>query len=122
MLSDEQQAQVRLYLGYSDSSRGGGPSDLSSAMTGLSTAGEAVVVGLLTQLANLDAMLTGAWSRQKVVRAEEVTLAGEDELRALRNEGRRLVSRLAATLGVAVLANPFATHTGGAAGVARRGA
>lgn len=120
-LTDDQRAQARLYLGYSDASRGD-PGALEGALSGLSAAAEPIVAGLLTALASIDAKLTGSWDRQKVLRAEEVTLAGEGELRALRGEGSRLVRRLAATLGVPVASDPFRTHTGDASGVARRGA
>lgn len=119
-LTDTQKAAVRLYLGYPDGSRGG-PGDLERAMDGLSAAGQTVVEGLLTSLAAIDTKLSSSWDRQKVTRAEEITFAGPEELRALRGEGGRVASRLAAALGVPIASNPFAMQ-GSPSGVARRGA
>lgn len=120
MLSLEQQAQIRLYLGYSDASRGSGGSDLDRAMTSLSTAAEGLVSGTLASLTALDTRLSGAWDRQAVTRAEEVEMAGPGELRALRSEGRRLVRRLASMLGVVVMNDVF-SDGGGVGGPCRRG-
>lgn len=120
MLTDTQKAQVRLFLGYSDASRGG-PGDLERALVSLSAAAETQVSGLLTQLASIDEKLASSWDRQKVIKAEDVTLAGEGELRALRSEGARLVRRLAIICGVPIGENPFQTSTI-SSGIARRGA
>lgn len=119
-LSSAQKASVRLYLGYSDGSRGGGGSDLEGAMDGLSSDAETLVTTRLTSIASIETKLSSSWDRQKVVKAEEVTLAGEGELRALRSEGRRLVAQLAAILGVPVLIDVF-SGAGAASGPTGRG-
>jgi len=118
-LTDTQKASARLYLGYSDRYRD--DHQLEDALDNLTDEGETVVGDLLTSLGTIDTTLTSSWSRQKVLRAEEITLAGAGELRALRAEGRRLVRRLAATLGVPVVADAFGGG-GSTSGVARRGA
>lgn len=98
-LTDAQKAQARRYCGFADVNR---QYDLSleGAMGALSAEGEALVVDLLGQLATLQTKLASSWDRQKVLRAEEVTLAGGDEIRALRAEGNRLAGDLAAALQV----------------------
>ncbi len=118
-LTDTQKAEVRLYLGYSDASRGG-PGDLERALVSLSTPAETQVAALLTSLAGIDTRLAASWDRQKVLKAEDVVLAGEGELRALRGEGSRLVRRLATILGVPVGESPFQSSM--SSGIARRGA
>ncbi len=119
-LTDAQKSSVRLYLGYSDGSTGGSPSALDRGMESLSASAEAQVTSVLTRLATVETTLTAGWDRMKVVKAEEVTLAGEDELRALRNEGRRLVRHLSIILGVQVAHDAFAVG-GAAAGCCGRG-
>lgn len=112
-LTTTQKAQIRRYLGFPDVNR---QSDqrLESAMDVLSAEGETFVGGLLTQLATVETMLTDSWGRQKVVRAEEVTLAGDGEIRALRAEGARLAADLAVALDVTPRRAPFTSSAGSA--------
>jgi len=118
-LTDTQKSQIRLYLGYPDVNRMAHHS-LEGAMDAISTEGEDRIGDLLTNLAAIDADLAGSWDRQKVKKAEEVTLAGFDEIGALRSEGRRLAQDLANLLDVPPRRLPFGTSGGG--GVCRRGA
>lgn len=118
-LTDTQKASVRRFLGFPDGNRLA-RSSLEGAMDSLSAEGEVVVEAILDQLATINSTLAGSWSRQKVLRAEEVTLAGAEEIRALRAEGRRLANELAALLGVTILVDVFSG--GSSSGVARRGA
>jgi len=100
-LSDANKAKVRRYLGYPDVNRETYHA-LEGALVALSSDGEDVAGGLLTSLDTCHAALQDSWSRQKVVRAEEVTLAGPDEIRALRAEGRRLSAELASLFDVPI--------------------
>ena len=115
-LTDAQKAQVRRFLGYPDVNR---DSALDHAMDALSAEGESLVGDLLTSLATVQATLEAAWDRQKVLKAEEVTLAGDAEIRALRLEGGRLAADLAAVLDVPMRRDPFRGPS--AAGIAARG-
>lgn len=118
-LTATQKATVRTYLGFSDISGTQVSSRLESAFLSLSAEGETLIVGLLTQLASVETILSQSWTRQAAIRAEEVTLAGLGEITALRTEGDRLVHRLASILGVQPLSSPF---SGGAfSGRAGRG-
>ncbi len=111
-----QEAGIRRWLGVSDVDR---DANLDRNIAGLSAAGEAVAVTVLGRLDTIDTTLASSWGRQKVVRAEEVTLAGEGEIRALRSEGRRLVGELASLLAFQPRRDLFAS--GSDAGIARRG-
>lgn len=106
-LSDADKASVRRYLGYPDVNRLANPG-VEGAMVAISAEGEAIVSDLLTQVGEIDAQLRTSWSRQKVKKAEDVVLAGWDEIDALRQEGRRLVAELAALLDVSPLRDVFA--------------
>lgn len=117
-LTDDQKAAVRRYLGYPDVNRAL-HHDLEGAMTAISAEGAAQVAGILTRLDTIEDTLESSWSRQKVVRAEEITLAGDGEIRALRAEGRRLVYQLAAVLDVHPRRDMFGG--GPASGPLRRG-
>ena len=103
-LSAANKAKVRRYLGYPDVNRRNFY-ELEGALVAVSAEAESIVTGLLTSLDTAHAALESAWSRQKVIRAEDVTLAGGDELRALRAEGRRLSGELASVLDVQILRN-----------------
>lgn len=118
-LTASQKAKVRRYLGFPDVNHLGHHS-LEGAMTSLSTEGETEVVDCLTKLATVDTNLTSSWDRQKALKAEEVTLAADGEIRAHRAEGRRLVGTLAAILDVQPHRDVFGSP-GGGAGVAGRG-
>lgn len=116
-LTDAQKAAVRRYLGYPDVNRQS-HHELEGALTSLSAEGETLVGGILTELATIQTTLQASWGRQKVTRAEEITLAGGDEIRALRAEGDRLVGDLGTILDVKPRRMPF---TGGIVGVIQRG-
>lgn len=107
-LTDVQKAQVRRYLGYPDVNRSvPGSASVEGVMGALSIEGEAFVVELLGQLAAIQSKLTAAHGRQSVAKAEDVTMAGGEEIRVLRAEGSRLVGDLATCLSVSVRRNPF---------------
>jgi hypothetical protein len=116
-LTDAQKAKVRRYLGFPDINRQG-HANLEGAMTALSAEGEVEVEAVLANLATIETTLEGSWGRQKVVRAEEVTLAGADEIRSLRAEARRFVSTIAAILDVQPRRDVFG---GASTGLAHRG-
>lgn len=118
-LTDAQKAKVRRYLGFPDVNRLSFHT-IEGAMTSLSTEGETEVVDCLTKLATVEGNLASAWDRQKVIKAEEVTLAADGEIRAHRAEGRRLVCTLAAILDVQPRWDVFGSP-GGGAGIAGRG-
>lgn len=118
-LTDSQKASIRRYLGYPDINRELHRA-LEGAMDALSTEGEAQVGSLLTSIADLETLLASSWNRQKVIKAEEVTLTGFGEVQALRSEARRLCLDLAATLDVKPRRIPFSSGSGGS-GIARRG-
>ena len=117
-LSDAQKAKVRRYLGYPDVNRRLF-SDLEGALTALSADGQTEVEDLLAKIANVEGILVASQDRQKVVKAEDVILAGRDEIRALWAEGNRYALTLANILDVKLRRRPF----GGAStsGVCRRG-
>ena len=117
-LSDSQRAKVRRYLGYPDVNRRLF-SDLEGALAAVSAEGETEVTDLLTKLGNIEDTLVSAQSRQKVIKAEDVTLAGRDEIRALCSEGNRYAVTLASLLDVTPRRLPFSS--GSQSGVARRG-
>jgi len=118
-LTATQKSQIRLYLGYEDRSQGANYSLLEGVMDDLSAEAETQVGTLLTNLAAIETALAGSVSRQKVIKAEEVTLAGPQEVRTLWRMGNRLARNLATLLGVEVARIPFSS--GPASGVARRG-
>lgn len=117
-LTDEQTSKALYYLGVPDVNRSLNPA-VTGALEALTSEGEARVTSLLTSLESIDTKLGESWDRQKVIRAEEVTLAGPGEIRALRAEGRRLANRLASVLGVTITRDVFGG--GSSSGVALRG-
>lgn len=120
-LDDTQKATIRMYLGYSDPSLNASiHSEIEGAMTTVSAAGEVQIEGMLTLLDTIDTALQGSWSRQKVTQVEDIKLAGADEIRALRAEGRRLCAALGSLLGVPPRGGYF-TAGGGISGITQRG-
>jgi len=117
-LTDDQKSKIRHYLGYPDVNRRQ-HTHLESAFDALSAEGETRIGEMLVRLAALDTDLDGSWDRQKVIKAEEVTLAGFDEVRALRSEGVRICHQLGNVMDVEPRWTPF--HAGSGGGVARRG-
>lgn len=112
-LTDAQKTQVRRYLGFPDIYRAS-HQDLEGAWGALSSDGETFVGSLLTQLAAVQTALQDAWSRQKVSKAEEVTLTADGELRAMRMEGKRLALELGQVFGIAPKRDVF--QAGGGSG------
>ena len=116
-LSDTQKAKIRLYLGYSGR--------FFQVDTVLEQAMEAVtglpelqteIETLLARLAALDTKLSDAEACLKVLKAGNVELDGHRQIATLRSQGRLMVGRLAAILGVGVRHNAFsaaATAAGG---------
>ena len=120
-LDDTQKATIRMYLGYSDPSLNASiHSEIEGAMTTVSAAGEVQIEGMLTLLATIDETLQESWTRQKVTQVEDIKLAGSDEIRALRAEGRRLCAAIAALLGVRPRGGYFAGGAG-ISGITLRG-
>ena len=113
-LTTTQRAAIRRYLGFPDVNRQiFGNDALEQTFDALTPEGEVEVVALLAKLATIDATLESSWSRQKVIKAEEVTLAGDGELRALNREGARLASQLADHLGITKRRNVFSSGSRG---------
>lgn len=117
-LTATQKAEIRRFMGYSDLTQGY-YSTLEGALNALSAEAELQVATILTDLAAIEAQLRTSWSRQKVKRAEDVELAGHDELVALYREGNRLAGLLGTVTGVPVAQAPFGG--GSNAGLAGRG-
>lgn len=115
-LDADQKAEVRRYMGYSDQSAGV-YSLLEGSLASLSAAAEGQVETVLEDLAVIEEQLRTSWARQKVHVAEDVTLAGHDEIIALRKEGRRLCGVLSIITGVELgAASVFGGGTSGVAG------
>jgi hypothetical protein len=117
-LTATQKAQIRRYLGYPDANRQD-HYHLVGAMDALSAEGEVIVTALLTSLETIQTKLSQSWDRQKVHIVEDITLAGHDEIKALREEGNRLASDLGVALDTPPRRLPFSS--GGGTGVLRRG-
>lgn len=119
-LSDTEKASIRRYLGFPDSNRQLHMNTrIEGALDALSPEGEVEVRVQLVDLAAIETTLRGSWGRQKVLKAEEVTLAGDGEIRALRAEGNRITGMLADILGVTARRSVFTS--GSRSGAASRG-
>lgn len=66
-----------------------------------------LVVGWLADLAATETAIRSAWQRIKAVQVGSITLPGAGEVAVLRSEGRRVVGKLASTLGVEVRQDVF---------------
>lgn len=117
-MTDAQRVKIRTYLGYSDQSRGY-YSRLEGAIDVLIAEAEEEIICLLEDLATIETTLKASQKRQKVMQAEDVKLAGHDEIIALWKEGSRYVRRISTILGVEIKENPFSS--GSPTGVAGRG-
>jgi hypothetical protein len=108
MLTAAQKADIRYYLGYATRFHDG-DQNLESAMDAIANdpEGEALVVATITDIKAIDTKLESAWDRLKAVQVCEIKLGHKEELCALRSEGRRLVSRVAASFGVPVRHDAF---------------
>lgn len=99
-LTETQKAQVRQYLGWE---RGyDRNSKLEDKLLSLSAEEETLVAAVLTQLvahdAAIDALTSNASARLR--RVDEVEFSDRDPYEQLRDQGRRLVAKLTALLGV----------------------
>ena len=117
-LTDTQKTQIRRYLGYADRDSGL-YSALEGPMNDQTTEAETEIGVILTDLTTIETTIRSSWSRQKVLKVEDVILAGREEIGALRWEGNRLARMLAIILGIAIRHRPF--ESGSSWGVARRG-
>lgn len=77
-------------------------------MVDLSAEGEAEIVILLTDLADIEEELRKHWRSQRAKKVEDIELWGFAGIEAMRAEGLRLCLSLAAILGVDVGPTPFA--------------
>ncbi len=119
-LTDTEKASLRRVLGFSDANRQTHVNTrVEQAFTALSPEGEVEIRAQLTAVVAIEAILVTSWTRQKVIKAEEVTLAGADEIRALRSEAQRLVDMIADILGLTPFRSVFTS--GRRSGAASRG-
>lgn len=101
--TDTQKAQIRFYLGYQERFIWRLPLLETQLMDGvLSSDTEGIAISILSDLATIDTGLVDARSRLKAKKVEDIDLPGFDEIESLRDEGRRMVNRLAAIFGVDV--------------------
>ena len=115
-----QKAQIRYYLGFQDQFRDINTTLESQLDAGLSTDAETLLTaaidasppGILASLIDIDASLQNAHGRLKAKKIGSIDLPGRDEIDMLRDEGRRLVGRLAAMFGVAPKTDVFADGFG----------
>lgn len=109
-LTAAQKAEIRRYLGFSDINRVDSSfALLESAMSAVSAEGEALVVVLLGKLATIETELTNALGCLKASQVEDVRLRGPEQIRTLREEGRRLVGDLGVTLDTPPRRTPFSS-------------
>lgn len=124
-LTTTQKAQIRLYLGFSDMSRST-PTHwrLESMMLALSSEAEAAVGALLTSLATIDTAFTttaalSSAGLKSVDNGGVEWFSATSSQQSLATNGRRLVNRLALTMGVEPYADVFGSGrtTSGACGI-----
>lgn len=77
------------------------------AMDGSDSDTQALVVGLIASLVDVDAKLLDAHTRLKAKKVGSIELTLDGELMSLRSEGRRFAGRLATILGVEVQHDVF---------------
>lgn len=101
-LTDTQKAQVRQYLGcergYDRNSK------LEDKMANLSSEEETLVAAVLTRLVAIDTAIDSLTSdaSARLRRVDEVEFSDRDPFEQQRDQGRRLVARLTALLGVEI--------------------
>lgn len=103
-LTEQQRDSVRQYVGWTFRFRQT-DSQLELALNAVDqdTVVQATVVAVLASLANIDTLISAAYSRiQAKALVGEVELMESQEIAILRSEGRRFVGRLAGYLGVPV--------------------
>ena len=77
------------------------------SLDGASSDVQTVVTGLVSDLAAIDTKLIDSHSRTKVLTIGNLGLPGQNEAYILKSEGRRLVGRLAAAMGVSAIHDVF---------------
>lgn len=117
MLTDTQQTQVRFYLGHPSVFRYKNPR-LEGIWGALDADAEAIIIGILAQLAAIDAAVFGtggvigrAGEVAGVKSLEEISFAGDGDAtdKSLRRIGRALVGRLSTITGVPVQTDIFSS-------------
>lgn len=101
-------ADIRYFLGWSARFHQS-DSRLEQAMSALETEPEAetLVLAAVDSCKDIDTKLLDAHNRLKALKVGSIDLPGQLEVETLRREGRRHVSRIAATLGVEVRHDVF---------------
>lgn len=112
-LSEDEKARIRMYLGYSAQYRQT-YYVLEGAMVAIQDDSAEIVLirEMLVDLDDIDTKIRTSRGRQTVKSADNVVMAGREELKALRSEGQMVAERLARLLGVSCLGGAF-----GSAGV-----
>lgn len=107
-LTDDQQFQIRLYMGWSERFHQF-DSELEMAIAALDTKPSATtgVLALITECQRIDTALVAAEKRLKASEMGPITLNGA-EINQLRDRGRQFVGRIASILGVEVRNDVFA--------------
>ena len=102
-LTDQNKADIRYYLGYS-ARYYHTDTVLEGAMSSLESDAEAEtqVLADIVKLQALDTRIEGTYDRLKVLKVCDIQLAHKKEMCLLRSEGRRIVGRIASTIGVPV--------------------
>jgi len=99
-LTEAQKARVRAYLGWERGFELN--SKLESKLLALTAEEEALVIGVLNALAEVDAAIDAlvVERRAGVVAVDEIRFSDADPFEMYRAQGRRYVARLSAILGV----------------------
>lgn len=100
-LTAQNKADIRYYLGYS-ARYFFTDTILESAMRSIESdpEAEAQVLADVARLQALDTRIEGVYDRLKALRVCDIYVAGKKEMCALKSEGRRIVGRIASTIGV----------------------
>lgn len=108
MLTAAQKADIRYYLGYATRHHNA-DTILESAMDAIANDpdGEALVIATITKIKAVDTKLEAAQDRLKAMEVCDIKLGHKEEVCGLRSEGRRLVGRVASTLGCPVRHDSF---------------
>lgn len=106
--TDAQKAQIRRYLGFPDVFRYAN-TRLESAMDVVGGRAEvqAQVEADLAAITAVEAKLTEALTSAGIKKVDEVEFFEAGQRKALRDEGRRMCSRLSITMGVPLAADAF---------------
>lgn len=107
MFTNTEKAKIRWYMGSSDRFIDLFTA-LEHAMTRVTPEAETLVRAAITKLDDInDVKLPDTYNRLKARKVGSINLATEVEISMLRSEARRIVSQMAATLGVAVGVDVF---------------